>query len=68
MPVNQALVSCVRDVAAHKYLRGNVLVLRHRQSSLERYENLPTKDVALVAAVLCRCAKSVCVKVSYDEW
>ena len=54
MPVNQALLRCSAGAEEYRQLRGNVLVLKHRQSSNNRYEDMTMEDVGLVGSVIGR--------------
>ncbi|KAF8417167.1 hypothetical protein L210DRAFT_3511517 [Boletus edulis BED1] len=52
MPVNQALLSCCAGAAENRLLRGNIIVVKHRQSSRDKFEDMTTEDMALVASVV----------------
>ena len=54
MPVNRSLQRYCAGAEEYRMLRGNVLVLKHRQSSSEAYEDMESEDVALVASVIGR--------------
>ncbi|KAF8558948.1 hypothetical protein OG21DRAFT_1519653 [Imleria badia] len=52
MPINRALLKYCVGAADHKLLHGNVMVLKHRQSSSDKYEDMTTEDIALVASIV----------------
>ena len=52
MLVNRALANCTFNAAPHLHIRGNVMVLKHRQSSEAKFEDMTAEDQALICAVL----------------
>ena len=54
MLLNWALLSCCAGAAENRLLRGNVIVVKHCQSSMNKFEDMTTEDKALVASVVGR--------------
>ncbi|KAH0840317.1 hypothetical protein J3R83DRAFT_1330 [Lanmaoa asiatica] len=52
MPVNQSLLKFCTGTEEYRMLRGNVLVLKHCQSSFDGFEDMHLEDVALVGAII----------------
>lgn len=55
MPVNHALQGYCAAAQKYRLLHDNVLVLKHRQSSFDAYEDMTREDVGLVGSVIGRC-------------
>lgn len=54
MDVNQSLSSCSRHAALHLHLRGDAIVLKHRQSGPHRFEDVTMEDINVVRSLIGR--------------
>lgn len=61
MLVNRALANCTFNAAPHLHVRGDVMVLKHRQSGEAKFEDVTAEDQALICAVLDKYVPTLCV-------
>ncbi|KAF8122150.1 hypothetical protein EV363DRAFT_1301345 [Boletus edulis] len=52
VPINHALLKFCAGAADHRLIRGNVMVLKHRQSSAKKFEDTISEDMGLVCSMI----------------